>query len=37
MRPCTTSIEQFLKDTIDIKYYELDCDVPKCESNKGAI
>lgn len=32
MRPCTTSIEQFLKDTIDIKYYELDYDVPKSES-----
>ena len=32
MRPCTTSIEQFLKDTIDIKYNELDNDVPKSES-----
>lgn len=32
MRPCTTSIDQFLKDTIDIKYYELDYNVPKSEN-----
>ena len=36
MRPCNTSVEDFLKATIDIKYFELDHDVPKDE-NKYSV
>ena len=32
MRPCNTSIEDFLKAIIDIKYFELHHDVPKSEN-----